>query len=260
VRADDGDPVLLAMTNTATNGTLVRNDVNNAIVFKGLSIGSGTAVVGESDGGVGAWGISASSSAVRGSSGSGNGVFGHSDTGTGTRGDTASTAAGAIGVHGIVLSPSPGGFSAGVRGQNNGTGPSGIGVYGSHAGSGWGVHGNAPSGRGVNGTSTSGIGVRGTSTSGTGLYGGSSTGLALQAEGRTKLSTSGVVVIAAGSTSKVVTPGVDVNSSSFVLLTPKANIGSRALWFNTNPTDNRFTIRMSRSRSKNTQVAWLLLG
>jgi hypothetical protein len=260
VRADDGDPVLLATTNTATNGTLVHNQVNNAIVFKGLSDGSGTGIVGESDAGTGVWGVSASASAVRGSSGSSHGVFGHSDTSTGIRGETASTAAAAKGVHGVVLSTSPGSLSAGVRGENNGTGGAGIGVHGSQAGSGWGIFGTTPAGLGVNGTSSSGTGVRGSSSSGAGLFGVSSNGFALQTEGRLKVSTSGVATIAAGSTSKTVNAGVNVTSGSFVLLTPKANIGGRALWFTTNPSGDTFRIRMSSSRSSNTKVAWLLLG
>jgi hypothetical protein len=103
----------------------------------------------------------------------------NSGTGAGSTaldGATNSTAGNASAVLGTVTSASPGGFSAGVRGINNGTAGLGIGVYGSQAGSGWGVYGTTPSGIGVNGQSTSGFGVLGTSTSGTGVYGTSSTG------------------------------------------------------------------------------------
>ena len=58
-----------------------------------------------------------------------------------------------------MTSTSPGGDSAGVRGQNNGTGGLGIGVYGSQAGSGWGVYGTAVSGVGVEADGGSGTGV-----------------------------------------------------------------------------------------------------
>ena len=75
-----------------------------------------------------------------------------------------------------------------------------------------------------------------------------------------KFATSGVATITAGSTSKVVTPGVNVTSASFVLLTPKANLGGRSLWFTTNATQDKFTIRLSSSRGTATKVAWLLLG
>jgi hypothetical protein len=62
-----------------------------------------------------------------------------------------STAANAFALHGILSSTSPGPWCAAVRGQNNGTGVHGIGVWGSQEGSGYGVYG----------TSVSGIGVRG---------------------------------------------------------------------------------------------------
>jgi hypothetical protein len=62
-----------------------------------------------------------------------------------------STAPNAFALHGILSSTSPGPWCAAVRGQNNGTGIHGIGVWGSQEGSGYGVYG----------TSVSGIGVRG---------------------------------------------------------------------------------------------------
>jgi hypothetical protein len=81
-------------------------------------------------------------------------------------------------IRGIVSSTSPGGFSAGVRGINNGTGGLGIGVYGSQAGSGWGIYGITPNGLGVYGNaSASGIGVYANSTAGTGLTATSSNGI-----------------------------------------------------------------------------------
>jgi hypothetical protein len=88
-----------------------------------------------------------------------------------------STADYAFALHGIISSTSPGAFSAAVRGQNNGTGGYGIGVWGSQDGSGWGVYGTSVSGRGVYGyaSATSGAtyGVYGesASTSGRGVYG-----------------------------------------------------------------------------------------
>jgi hypothetical protein len=85
-------------------------------------------------------------------------------------------------------------------------------------------------------------------------------GVALQAAGRTKLSTSGVATVTAGHATKVVTPGVNVTSSSFVLLTPKVKLSGRDLWFTTDASGNKFTIHMSSSRSSGTKVAWLLLG
>jgi hypothetical protein len=72
-----------------------------------------------------------------------------------------STADYAFALHGIISSASPGAFSAAVRGQNNGTGGYGIGVWGSQDGSGWGVYGTSVSGYGVYGyaSATSGYGI-----------------------------------------------------------------------------------------------------
>ncbi|MGE7778300.1 beta strand repeat-containing protein [Chitinophaga sp. NPDC101104] len=81
-------------------------------------------------------------------------------------------------MRGIVTSASPGGFSAGVRGINNGTGGLGIGVYGSQNGSGWGVYGVTPNGLGVYGNaSANGYGVYANSNTGTGLNATSNNGI-----------------------------------------------------------------------------------
>jgi hypothetical protein len=71
----------------------------------------------------------------------------------------ASTAISAFALHGIISSTSPGSSSAAVRGQNNGTDIHGIGVWGSHSGSGWGVYGTSVSGRGVYGWATATTGT-----------------------------------------------------------------------------------------------------
>ena len=114
-----------------------------------------------------------------GNSGAGIGITGSHDSTAGTDpgvlGKTNSTASSAYALEGIVTSSSPGGFSTGVRGVNNGTAGLGIGVYGSQSGSGWGVYGYTPSGFGVLGSSSTGTGVYGTSSTGTGMYGVSNT-------------------------------------------------------------------------------------
>jgi hypothetical protein len=69
-------------------------------------------------------------------------------------GETNSTDPYAIGVQGTITSSSPGGASAAVRGINNGTGASGIGVWGSQEGSGYGLYGTTPTGWGVVGKHT----------------------------------------------------------------------------------------------------------
>lgn len=88
------------------------------------------------------------------------------------------TDANATAIKGIISSTAPGGFSTAVHGINNGAGGLGIGVWGSHGGSGWGVYGVTPNGIGVYGNaSTSGYGVYANSTSGTGLNATSTNGI-----------------------------------------------------------------------------------
>jgi hypothetical protein len=111
-------------------------------------------------------------------------------------GASASTDPNAVAIQGTISSTSPGGFSAGVRGINNGTAGLGIGVYGSQAGSGWGVYGTTPNGFGVNGVSTTSTGVNGQSTSGIGVA-----GLSTSAAGVSGTSTSGAGVFGTSNTS-----------------------------------------------------------
>ena len=86
-------------------------------------------------------------------------------------GASASNDGAANAVTGTISSTSPGSFSTGVRGVNNGIGGLGIGVWGSQNGNGYGVYGTAPNGWAVIGESTSGFGVWGTSNTGVGVYG-----------------------------------------------------------------------------------------
>jgi co-chaperonin GroES (HSP10) len=79
--------------------------------------------------------------------------------GSAVEGINSSTMANVRGITGIISSISPGSLAAGVRGINNGTGIEGIGVWGSHAGGGYGVYGSSNSGTGVYGNSTSGFGL-----------------------------------------------------------------------------------------------------
>lgn len=159
-----------------------------------------------------------------------------------------------------------GGF--GITGETSATGGGWAALRGDATGGGntYGVFGNATGTtgetvgvRGLTG-SPAGYGVHGFAGSGTGVKAESNSGTALRVSGRAKFSTSGVATISAGTTSKTVTPNVNVTSESFVLLTPKTNIGSRALWFTTNPSGDTFKIHMSSTRSSSTRVAWLLLG
>jgi hypothetical protein len=90
--------------------------------------------------------------------------------GTSVEGVNNTTPSSVASVRGIVSNTAPGGFSSGVRGINNGTGGLGVGVWGSQAGSGWGVYGVTPDGLGVYGNSSAnGYGVYANSNTGTGL-------------------------------------------------------------------------------------------
>lgn len=105
----------------------------------------------------------------------GYGLFALHDASTGTGpaiyGRTDSTSALAFAIHGVVNSTVAGGSSTGVRGENLSTSGSGIGVWGSQAGSGWGVYGTVVDGRGVYGrASGAGEGVYGYSVGGYGGY------------------------------------------------------------------------------------------
>ncbi|WP_423737563.1 hypothetical protein [Chitinophaga caseinilytica] len=98
--------------------------------------------------------------------------------GTSLEGVNNTTTSNIATVRGVVSPESPGGFSAGVRGINNGTGGLGIGVWGSQNGSGWGVYGSTPNGLGVYGNaSANGYGVYANSNTGTGLNATSNNGI-----------------------------------------------------------------------------------
>ncbi|MCX5638523.1 MAG: hypothetical protein NTX52_12640, partial [Planctomycetota bacterium] len=130
--------------------------------------GSTTGTAGQSDsiGGIGVWGWASNGEGTNyggyfaAASPDGTGVFAFHDAGSGTTpavmGRTDSDDSYAIGVHGLVNRTSPGSLSAGVLGENLGTGSNGIGVWGSHNGNGWGVYGTASggAGKGVVGSGT----------------------------------------------------------------------------------------------------------
>ncbi len=108
-------------------------------------------------------------------------VFSITNQGDGTvlEGVNNSVTSSIAAIRGIISNTSPGGFSSAVRGINNGTGGLGIGVWGSQAGSGWGVYGATPNGLGVYGNSSAGgTGVYANSNTGTGLTATSNTGIA----------------------------------------------------------------------------------
>jgi hypothetical protein len=167
--------------------------------------GSGWGVYGSTPNGLGVYGnSSAAGYGVFGNSTSGVGVYGTSNDGTpgnfvisnntnvnaallastisdgvAIEGTTSSTTSSVAAIRGIISSTTPGGFSSAIRGINSGTGGLGVGVWGSQAGSGWGVYGAAPDGLGVYGNSSGGgVGVYANSNTGTGLSATSNNGIA----------------------------------------------------------------------------------
>ncbi|HEY3413095.1 MAG TPA: hypothetical protein VGM51_08555 [Armatimonadota bacterium] len=172
-----------------------------------------------------------------GNAGTGSGILGRRTSTTGTDpgilGITDSTDPSATAIQGIVSSPSTGVFSAAVRGINYGTSGLGIGVYGSYAGSGWGVYGFANGGYGVYGSTPQGVGVFGQSTSNSGLQGISSTGTGVYATSST--GSAGQFVSPAGSPADAVTithagigRGLSIATDSGIALSATSNTGTPA--------------------------------
>lgn len=142
--------------------------------YPGTSVNAG--VAGRANANYGVAGYALSGTGVYGSSNTGNSGRFENTNAANTAPTLNATTNGTSGSHfairGEISSASPGGFSAGVRGINNGTGGSGIGVWGSQAGSGWGVLGEAPNGIGVYGSALgTGTGVNGYSDNGIGVSG-----------------------------------------------------------------------------------------
>lgn len=147
-----------------------------------------------------------------GSVGTGNGVLGSAASthgagvmatnslGTALLASSQSENGSATAILGVLTSTSPGSYSAAVRGQNNGTGGLGIGVWGSHAGSGWGGYFTAAAGIGVNAAGGSGTGVNANGAMGVTALG-DTVGVAAS-------STGGRGVVAAGNAAQIqLTPG-----------------------------------------------------
>ncbi|MGE3800965.1 MAG: beta strand repeat-containing protein [Candidatus Kapaibacterium sp.] len=123
--------------NNSSTGTGVDVNISNATGGRGVAVTSAA-------NGAGAHGVFSQLTAATG-------------TNNAVRGEINSADANAWAVVGQVNSAAPGANSAGVRGINNSATGNGIGVWGSHAGSGWGVFGFSNSGQAVRGTSPTGI-------------------------------------------------------------------------------------------------------
>jgi hypothetical protein len=144
------------------------NPASPEAALTGVHVGGGAGGSFLSDGG--------GSAVMANSSVGGYGVYATAPSGVAVYGQGSGTADSSKAIHGRLTSTSPGQYSAAVRGENLGLGGSGIGVWGSHPASGWGVYGTATTGRGVYGTATNGQGVRGLATTGEAVYGSTTNG------------------------------------------------------------------------------------
>jgi hypothetical protein len=148
--------------------------------------------------------------------------------------------------------------------------------YAAQDGNARGVLGKTTSGQGVRGEATSGYGTRGVVTSGVGASGYATTGTAvlatsadpkigtaLQAIGKVKFDKSvGIATIASGSKSGVVTPGIDLTTTSAVVATLQGSAGGTTTVHRcaVDPTGNKFTIYLTANATAAVKVAWHVFG
>lgn len=276
-----GNSAITALV-AGTNGAIVGS--HWAGLYGGTAVGSGVRGTSNSTGGRGVLGTS-SGTGVRGESdgtASAFGVYGYASAystsvqSVGTYGHSKSS--GGVGTYGYADSAS--GTTYGAFGHT--VSPTGIGVYGAADGSGTGILGRSGPGslttskaktgvygeanqdaasRGVWGRSNDGQGVRGDSAFGIGVYGNSSGGWALSTSGRVKFArASGSATIAAGQTSILVIPQLEITSASLVFLQATTDPGSRRIFYTKDSANNTVTIRISSAPPAPVVVNYLILG
>jgi hypothetical protein len=206
------------------------------------------------------------------SSGATIGVLGRtaSPTGIGVVGQSTGDAAGVVGFSGDAGDSLPAARAkTGIYGEAT-QDAAARGVHG-YSPAGRGVFGEATSGRGVYGEATTGSGLRGYATTGTAVHastpvdGGSGlhTGTALIADGRVKFPNCvGSIVVTAGTKSAVVTPGIDLASTSIVTATLMGNAGGTTTVQRVavNATTNQFTIYLTANATADVKVGWHVFG
>jgi hypothetical protein len=225
---------------------------NEATLTAGCLGGSDVGAAGSAFDGYGVWGDSSSGIGVYGKSSFGSAILGLSGASdrAASVGHAERDGAGLFGFSGGMSDPLPAiAAKTGVYGRATQDATSS------------GVRGLSTVGRGVYGQATSGQGVRGSATSGTGGFFAATSGYALRTSGRLKAEqVSGIATIPKGTAAKDVILGVNVTASSFVLLTPRGNLGGRSLWCTLDTTNDRVTIRASSAVPADLPVGWLLLG
>lgn len=244
---------------------------------------SGRGVVGSSIESDGVYGETTSpvAAGVRGFSASGYGVWGSSTAGIGVGANSSDVSAmsgrSQSGTKAAILGhsagPGAGSERTGVMGFSGQTAPAGApaktGVYGYAAqdANARGVHGKSTSGRGVYGEATTGAGVRGQATTGTAGYFATTdpaAGFAIQATGRVKFANcAGITTVTGGSNvSAVVTPGIDLATTSSVVATLLDPTGSTAVVQRVavNATANTFRVYLTTTTISTVRVAWHVFG
>jgi hypothetical protein len=292
VAGADTFPLIIGESNLERSTTALTNNFDDDDVLYVTSVQEGTSVTGETAASagttIGVKGIAASVS--------GTGVYGFATSATGYTAGTAGNAASPGGAGMWGWAPNVGTGAMGISGDDPGgvlpnTGVLGVANHDSSsrgvvglAASGTGVHGfagdsalPAPStktgvygrsdvdanARGVAGYSGPGTGVYGSTSNGVAVLGlaGSSAGFGLKSTGRVSLSkASGVATIGAGGSSVTVSPGIDIVTGTYILLTPQADPGTRRIWATMDTTANSITIHVSSAVAGSLKVAWLALG
>ena len=231
--------------------------VDAAVSGEGASYGvkgSGPVAGVKADGGQ--YGVDASGSVygVAANGGAGTGVSASGGVGVSAQGSSMGvSASGATGVVGRSNTD-----YTGVMG--------GSGLVGPQVQAKTGVYGYAiqdSSSRGVYGRSNAGTGVRGYATTGVGVSAQATTGYALRTDGRLRFDKSGgIATIAAGTSSIVVNPGIDLSTGTAVVATLQGSAGgtTNVLRVVVNATANTFEVFLTANTVGSVKVAWFAFG
>ena len=174
-----------------------------------------------------------------------------------------------IGVEALNSSDKPallatnGNSSAGVAVEAKNTAPNFSAIYGHHdaATSGLGVYGEAPIGIGVQGKGSV-DGVRGFSdiVSGTGVLAENTAGgTALKTTGAVTFSTAGIATVPTGQKQVTIPAGVDVTTTTKVLVTPMSTGGSFK-WVELDEVADNLIFHLSKLATRNVTLAYFVIS
>lgn len=249
---DRAGPVLLGQSNVTSGTTIVTSHGGSGLAGQ---------AAGEREAGVKGYDTS--------STRKGYGVYGHSVNGIAVNAISQHNSAvvgnartvGAAGVAGLDFSGrrSPSGVpTSGVYGQSNVN----VGVTGaSFGGTGVAGHSKTPGYSGLEGvnaaTKPGGFGVTAVCEHGTAVFATSAHGLGLHVDGKAKFKFSGIVFFAPGQKSRTI-PHPGLSKSNFVLATPQ--VGESGVYVEeAQAGTGSFTVTLSKSPTKELQIAWFAL-